>query len=75
MSALIESGLTITVIGMGVVFMLLTLLVWIIQVMSKFAAMIGGDISPAPAAAAAGDDETIAVITAAIGAWRRRHRQ
>jgi sodium pump decarboxylase gamma subunit len=71
-SALIESGLTITVIGMGVVFILLTLLVWIIQAMSRFAAAIGGDLSPAPAAAPAGDGETIAVISAAIDAYRRR---
>jgi sodium pump decarboxylase gamma subunit len=76
---LIESGLTITAIGMGVVFVLLTALVGIIQAMSALAAILQPQTPVvAPGAAPAGapsDDEVIPVIAAAIAAYRGRHRK
>ena len=78
MGELFQTGLTITAVGMGVVFVLLTMLVGIIQAMSALAARLTPE-TPATATAtqvspAAGDAETIAVIAAAIGAYRARHR-
>ena len=76
MSSLIEAGLTITGIGMGVVFILLTLLVGIIRAMSLLCFAIEGG---APQNAAAGarataehDAEIASVISAAIVMYRRR---
>jgi sodium pump decarboxylase gamma subunit len=74
-----ESGLTITAIGMGVVFILLTLLVGIIQAMSVLAHALGGKPvasakAPALSAARTTDEDIIPVIAAAISAYRSRHR-
>ena len=78
MEDLIQSGLTITAIGMGVVFILLTLLVGIIQGMSALAIRLGGRPESTTAAAAARpapprDGELVAVIAAAISAYRQSH--
>jgi sodium pump decarboxylase gamma subunit len=83
MSQLIQSGLTVTLIGMGTVFVLLTLLVWIVQLMSRISRRLGApDGAELPAAAPAmpappnGDDEDqelIGVVGAAIRMYRSRH--
>jgi oxaloacetate decarboxylase (Na+ extruding) subunit gamma len=85
MSQLLEAGLNLTVIGMGVVFVLLTLLVYIIRVMSALSRFIEGPQTAAAAAvpphagahaAPAGSvsgDELIGVIGAAV-ATHRKHR-
>lgn len=76
MAALLEAGLSITFIGMTVVFALLTLLVGIIRGMSSLAAWIEGGQPAAPSAAppAADETEVTGVIAAAIAAYRGRRR-
>jgi len=76
---LIQAGLVITAIGMGVVFVLLTALVGIIGAMSALAkalepAPVAGPQRPATALPAR-DQDVIPVIAAAIHAWRERHPQ
>jgi len=80
MSQLIQAGLNVTAIGMGVVFVLLTLLVWIIRGMSALAHAIGG-VPGQPAAPSTAsspsthsDQQLVGVISAAIAAHRARHR-
>jgi sodium pump decarboxylase gamma subunit len=76
MSALFEAGLIVTAIGMGVVFVLLTLLVGIIRGMSALCRRIEGTPAGAPAAGAAPRaQELVGVIGAAIAAYRKRHRR
>lgn len=75
MSELLANGLEITLIGMGVVFVLLTLLVFVVAGMSKLAHFLEGAPEPAQSPAAAGDERLTAVITAAIHAYRARHRR
>ncbi len=73
-----ETGLTITAIGMTVVFVLLTALVGIIQAMSKLAAALEPPAPPAAkrqtGAATHADDNLIPAIAAAISVYRRKHR-
>jgi sodium pump decarboxylase gamma subunit len=83
MKELLEAGLNLTAIGMGVVFVLLTLLVGIIRGMSAlsrtleaaFPVASASASAPVPAAAASGStgqQELVGVISAAIAAHRRR---
>jgi sodium pump decarboxylase gamma subunit len=76
MSQLFQAGLNITAIGMGVVFVLLTLLVFIIQGMSALSRMIEGP-EPAPETQGSSQSlpqqELVSVISAAIAAYRKRH--
>jgi sodium pump decarboxylase gamma subunit len=72
MTELLEAGFTVTLVGMSVVFVLLTLLVGIIQSMSYLARLVG-EAAPAPAAdveAATSDDEIVGIISAAVRAYR-----
>ena len=76
MSPLVQAGLNVTAIGMGVVFVLLTSLVFVIRGMSALAHAIGG-APPATAgrgaagpAATLANQELVGVITAAIAAHR-----
>ena len=71
MSQLLQAGLNVTAIGMGVVFVLLTMLVFIIRGMSALAAHFEDADAAAPASATT-PDELITVISAAIAAHRRR---
>jgi sodium pump decarboxylase gamma subunit len=76
MSALLEAGLTVTLVGMGVVFFLLTMLVGVIRVMSHLSNLIDGGVPAAVTAAARDatiDDEIIGVISAAIHRYERSH--
>jgi len=73
MTALLEDGLTITAIGMGVVFVLLTLMVFVIRAMSRLSELLGNSTVPMPAAGAVDDAELVGVISAAIRAHRARH--
>ena len=77
MSPLLQSGLNLTAIGMSVVFVLLTLLVGIIRVMSALcrrienampASVRAGAAEPMPASG----HEIVSVISAAIAAYRKR---
>ena len=85
MSQLLQAGLNVTAIGMGVVFVLLTALVFIIRGMSALSRAIEGALpaKPEPAAseplaAKAGgtpQQEIVSVISAAIAAHRKRNQQ
>ena len=76
MTALLEEGLVLMVIGMGVVFVLLTLLVFVVQAVSKLSHTLA-PAAPTAAAAPPGqpvtaDEEVVSVISAAIRMSRRR---
>lgn len=66
-AGLLEQGLTLMLVGMGTVFVFLTLLVAATTLMSTLTARL----SPAPAAESPVSDEEVAAISAAIN----RHRQ
>ena len=65
----LNAGLTITFIGMSVVFVLLTLLVGVVTAMSALCRRFAPE-APAPAKSIE-DDEVISVIAAAINHYRR----
>lgn len=71
MAELLAAGLEITLLGMGVVFVLLTALVFVVQGMSWLAHRLGGppDLTPA-GDAPPGDTRLTAAIAAAIHAYR-----
>lgn len=70
MSELIEAGLTVTLIGMSTVFVLLGMLVWIVQLMSR----LGPQAGDAAADEQIEDDaELISVIGAAVRMFRSKH--
>ena len=83
MSQLLQAGLNVTAIGMGVVFVLLTALVFIIRGMSALSRAIEGAFPAAPEPAASKplsdstgatpQQEVVSVITAAIAAHRKRN--
>lgn len=65
------SALVVTVIGMGVIFIVLTLLLFTILALNK--AFPFKTPEPSPAKPAGGDDsETVAVIQAAIASYLKR---
>jgi sodium pump decarboxylase gamma subunit len=66
---LIDAGITVTLIGMSVVFVLLTALVGIISAMSWLCSRIAP--ATTPAAAPDPDDEIVSVIAAGITQYRR----
>ena len=66
---LIESGLTVTLIGMSVVFVLLTALVGVVTAMSALCQRFAPEAPPV--GKAADDDELISVIAAAVKHYRR----
>ncbi|MFP5441351.1 MAG: OadG family transporter subunit [Gammaproteobacteria bacterium] len=81
MDDMFARGLELMLVGMGVVFAFLLLLVWLVGLMSRLVARLAPDATPpvaantAPAAPAAGaaaiDARTLAVIREAV----RRHRE
>jgi len=73
MSELLQAGLNVTAIGMGVVFVLLTLLVFIIRGMSALSSAFEGPVEPSPGTAVLPQQELVGVISAAVAAYRRRH--
>lgn len=81
-SNLLMEGLNLMLLGMGIVFVFLSLLVVAMSQMSRLALRIGGpeEATEAPAAGtpatAGGKDnsELIAVLTAAISRYRSRHK-
>ena len=78
MSPLFEAGLDITAIGMGVVIVLLTLLVYIVRGMSSVCHKLEGATRStaepaAPVGASLSNHELVGVISAAIVVHRRRH--
>jgi sodium pump decarboxylase gamma subunit len=80
MAVLMQDGLNITGIGMGVVFTLLTLLVFIIRGMSALCQALqpagpspAGTAAPGTTGAPTADHELVIAISAAIAAHRKRH--
>ena len=81
---LLLEGLRLMVIGMGIVFAFLLLLVAVLRQMSKLAMRLSPDV-PAPAISAprtvardvgrTADDELIAVISTAVARYRKDHRR
>ena len=73
---LLSDAVTLMGLGLGTVFVFLTLLVWLTSLMSTVVNRIAPArvaVSPAPAADDTADDQTLlAVITAAIHAHRNR---
>lgn len=70
------TGVEITLIGMGTVFVLLALLVVIMRAMSKFAHLVGGPPDePLTTPAAQDNTRLTAAISAAIHAYRARHKR
>ena len=67
-AGLLEQGLTLMLVGMGTVFVFLTLLVVATTLMSALTARL----SPAPVAESPVSDEEVAVISAAINRYRQR---
>ena len=62
---LLQAGLTVTLMGMGVVFVLLSLLVGVVHGMSRFAQMLDTSLPTA-------DAELVSVISAAVTAYRNK---
>jgi sodium pump decarboxylase gamma subunit len=85
MSQLLQAGLNVTAIGMGVVFVLLTALVFIIRGMSALSHAIEDALPAAPEPPASKplpamtvgtpQQEVVSVISAAIAAHRKRNQQ
>lgn len=79
MTEVLGEGVRLMLAGMGVVFVLLTLLVLAVKGMSRLALAVGppAAVPEAPAAAIGvegGGTELIAVISAAVTAYRRDAR-
>jgi sodium pump decarboxylase gamma subunit len=79
----LEAGLIVMLIGMTVVYVMLTVLIFTIRTMSHLSRVIdavaavtppASAAQPAPALRRADDDELAGVIGAAIAAHRRRRR-
>lgn len=68
MSELIKAGMEVTLIGMSTVFVLLGMLVWIVQLMSRLAPRTSDQALPADSPAE--DAELISVIGAAVRMFR-----
>ena len=77
MTELLKEGLVLMGIGMGVVFVLLTLLVFVVQGVSKLSGVFAPAGIPPPASPSADrpatvDEEIVSAISTAIGRHRRR---
>ena len=75
---MLQEGLNVTAIGIGVVFILLTLLVGIIQGMSAICRMIEGAMpvppeTTGPLPVEHSNQQLVSVIGAAIAAYRKRN--
>jgi oxaloacetate decarboxylase gamma subunit len=76
MAELLETGLILMAAGMGTVFLLLALLVFVIQAVSKLSRVVDPHapaVAPEdrPPVAPADDTELVTVIGAAVSAYRR----
>ena len=78
MTGVLGEGIQLMLAGMGVVFVLLTLLVLAVRGMSRLALAVGPPATAPDAPAAGGLDaggtELVAVISAAVTAYRRDAR-
>jgi oxaloacetate decarboxylase gamma subunit len=79
MAELITSGVELMIVGMGIVFLFLTMLVIAINLMSSIVQRFFPDAPqttiPVPFAASSGiDKSTVAAITAAVHQYRDKHK-
>jgi sodium pump decarboxylase gamma subunit len=78
LAGILGEGVRLMLVGMGVVFVLLTLLVLAVKGMSRLALAVGSPALVPDASAASGVEgggtELIAVISAAVAAYRRDAR-
>lgn len=75
MAEQLEFGVILMVAGMGTVFVLLTVLVWLVHAVSKLSRWLEPPTAPSPAAAASSaqpDGELLSVIGAAVKTHRDR---
>ena len=77
MAESLETGLILMAAGMGTVFLLLAMLVWLVGLVSKLSRRLEPAAPPPvarePAAATPADGELLGVIGAAVKAHRDRH--
>lgn len=78
MTELISSGVELMIIGMGIVYLFLTMLVVIINIMSALVQRLFPE-APAntlivPNVSSGADKNTIAAISAAVHAYRNKHK-
>ena len=73
MAESLETGLVLMAAGMGTVFALLAMLVWMVRGMSRLSRWLDpqAPVAAPPPPAAATNDELITVIGAAISAFKR----
>ncbi len=78
MTELMSSGVELMFVGMGIVFLFLTMLVIVINMMSslvqRFFPEVQANTVNVPAAAIGTDKQTIAAITAAVHQYRSKHK-
>lgn len=79
MAELLESGLLLMAVGMGTVFVLLGVLVWVVHLMSRLSLWLGGPAAEAAGApalrTAAPQSSASPEIVGAIGAALAMHRR
>jgi oxaloacetate decarboxylase gamma subunit len=78
MTELIMSGVELMIVGMGIVYLFLTMLVFAINLMSfivrRFFPEISRPANPLPPVAPGIDKKTVAAITASIHQYREKHK-
>jgi oxaloacetate decarboxylase (Na+ extruding) subunit gamma len=78
MTELIRSGVELMIVGMGIVFLFLTMLVIIINLMSsliqRFFPEEPSMTIPVPSVSSGTDKRTVAAITAAVHQYRNKHK-
>ena len=77
MAEMISSGVELMIVGMGIVFLFLTMLVFTINLMSSTVQRFFPDVPKTthtlPSVASGTDKSTVAAITAAIHQYRDKH--
>lgn len=78
MTELMSSGIELMLIGMGIVYLFLTMLVVVINIMSVLIQRFFPEVPPntliVPTIVTGVDKSTIAAISAAVHAYRNRHK-
>ncbi len=77
MAELMNSGVELMIVGMGIVFLFLTMLVITINLMSSIVQRFFPDVPktklPSPSVSSGPDKSTVAAITAAVHQYRDKH--
>lgn len=78
MTELMSSGIELMLLGMGIVYLFLTMLVVVINIMSGLVQRFFPEVPPTtltiPTVATGIDKSTIAAISAAVHAYRNKHK-